>query len=281
MEIGGFYVLNLTDGIFHIGDETGVFATLVVGAERAFLADTASGLADLAGAVRTLTKLPLIVANTHGHIHHVGGNYQFGRVYLSAEERTDAARSYLKEARRRMLAAYPALHLEPERRAAYLNYDLENTEELRPGTEFDLGGETVVTVPLGNHTAGSVGFLCRERRLLIAGDALSPWMCLFGPEAAPLEAHCALLRELAEDTRFDRFLNSHSAQLWSRDEIASFLTCAEQARTGLTIRYEDILFPERTGRQYIQGSARSAGRAAIIFDPQKRGEDGGKEAGET
>lgn len=267
MEINGFHVLNLADGIFHIGDATGAFSTLVLGKERAFLADTTSGFFDLAGAVRSFTNLPLVVANTHGHIHHIGGNYQFDCVYLSPNERTGAEHSCLEESRYRMMAAYPSISMEPDRRNAYLSYSLENVVDLEPDMVFDLGGETVVTIPMSNHTVGSVGFLCKERRILIAGDALSPWMCLYGPRASSLEEHCKLLKGLDQDDRFDYFLNSHSTQLWSRGDVNVFLNCAEHARGGHSSYYVDPLFPDLTGWQYIQGSAQSSERAAIIFNP--------------
>lgn len=50
---------------------------LIAGTEHALLIDTGMGIGDLAAEVQKLTSLPLIVANTHGHIDHVSGNGQF------------------------------------------------------------------------------------------------------------------------------------------------------------------------------------------------------------
>lgn len=53
---------------------------LVVGAERALLIDTGCGPrhgARILAAVRTLTSLPLVVANTHAHWDHFFGNATF------------------------------------------------------------------------------------------------------------------------------------------------------------------------------------------------------------
>lgn len=267
MEISGLHVLNLIEGILHIGDATGAFATLVLGKKNAFLADTTSGLFDLANVVRSLTDLPLIVANTHGHIHHVGGNYQFAKVYLNPLDRARAQSGCDKGIRNRMLEAYPNVTLPEDRLNAFLGYRLENVEELLPGVCFELGGEDVEAIPLPNHTEGSMGFLCKKRRLLIAGDSLAPWMCLYGPGASSLTEHIALLKKMEEDPRFDRFLSAHSSCLWEKSTLHVFRSCAENAAAGRTTHYVDPTFPEITGEQFIQGSSHSGERAAIIFDP--------------
>ena len=83
---GYFKVTQPLPRVFRMEDPRGVFLTLLVGNERAFLADTGMGVGDAAQAVRELTGKPVIAANTHGHIDHTGGNYQFGQVWLSPEE---------------------------------------------------------------------------------------------------------------------------------------------------------------------------------------------------
>ena len=55
---------------------------LVEGREKALLVDTGLGVGDLRGEVEALTDKPVIVANTHGHGDHSGGNYAFDRVYM-------------------------------------------------------------------------------------------------------------------------------------------------------------------------------------------------------
>ena len=36
--------------------------------------------------IETLTDLPYVVLNTHGHLDHVGGNHEFGKAYLSEKD---------------------------------------------------------------------------------------------------------------------------------------------------------------------------------------------------
>lgn len=71
---GGIFVLasNSARALVNIG--------LVVGSERALVVDTGAGprhATEILAAVRTLTPLPLVIANTHAHWDHFFGNAVF------------------------------------------------------------------------------------------------------------------------------------------------------------------------------------------------------------
>ena len=63
---------------------------LLIGRERAMLVDAGMNRNDLHAFVRTITDLPVFVANTHGHFDHTGGNGYFDEVYMSAYAATEA-----------------------------------------------------------------------------------------------------------------------------------------------------------------------------------------------
>lgn len=270
MEINGLYIVEAVKKVYHISDPTGVFATLIIGDQKGFLVDTASGAFDLAGVVNVLCPLPLTVVNTHGHLDSMGGNGQFERVYLPRADFECAKSSTSAENKHRIIESIPEVWEKSAQRETFLNYELENVVPLDASMRFALGGETVVPVPIPNHTAGSMGFLCERKRLLIAGDSISSWMMLHYPESCGIKAHIELLKQLQADDRFDFFLCNRSGRLWRKEAIDMYIACAENALIGRSIRCEDPFFPETAARKYIYHSRQSIGDCAVIlFDPNK------------
>src|SRR3984885_6082951 len=79
-----FEVYKVVPGVFaiyepHQAEET--IGYLVVGEKRALLFDTGMGISDVKKVVSELTKLPIVVLNSHTHDDHVGGNWEFSTIY--------------------------------------------------------------------------------------------------------------------------------------------------------------------------------------------------------
>jgi len=74
---------DLGNGMIRIDTPFGVSMFLIIGTKKAALIDTGYGVGDLKGYIRSITKLPLIVLCTHGHVDHASGTDQFERVYLN------------------------------------------------------------------------------------------------------------------------------------------------------------------------------------------------------
>ncbi|GAA4860884.1 MBL fold metallo-hydrolase [Pseudonocardia benzenivorans] len=87
--------LEVGDGVFaRRHDELDLTTGLVVGAERALVVDTAGDReqgARLRAAVRTITKLPLIIVITHAHFDHCFGTGAFPAGPVHAHPRCRAA----------------------------------------------------------------------------------------------------------------------------------------------------------------------------------------------
>lgn len=82
-----FYNINeIKEGVYHISDLNGICCTLIVGKEKALLFDTGYGIGDLKQVVKSITELPIIVVNSHGHLDHMGGNYQFEETYIHEDD---------------------------------------------------------------------------------------------------------------------------------------------------------------------------------------------------
>ena len=79
-----FEVYRPAPGVFaiyepHQAEET--IGYLIVGQKRALLFDTGMGISDVKKVTTELTKLPILVLNSHTHDDHVGGNWEFDTVY--------------------------------------------------------------------------------------------------------------------------------------------------------------------------------------------------------
>jgi len=123
----------------------GPFIYLLLGSERALLLDTGTGHTDLRAVVDELLEgrdLELVVAHTHGHGDHVGGDAQFDAV---------VGRSAADVAEYFGITSWP--------------------EQL---VQFDLGERVLDVIPIPGHHPAHVAFYDRETRLLLTGDSLYP-----------------------------------------------------------------------------------------------------------
>ena len=81
-----FKVFKQSDNLYQFKDALGSLCTLLIGTERALVLDTCYGIGDLYSEIKNLTNLPLIVVNSHGHMDHSCGNYQFDEVYIHSND---------------------------------------------------------------------------------------------------------------------------------------------------------------------------------------------------
>lgn len=79
-----FEVYKVAAGVFaiyepHQSEET--ISYLIAGSKQALLLDSGMGVGDLRRTTSELTRLPVVVVNSHTHNDHVGDNWQFDKVY--------------------------------------------------------------------------------------------------------------------------------------------------------------------------------------------------------
>lgn len=85
-ERNGFVVREIIENVYQIQDQFPACASLIIGKKKAVLFDTMNGVGDLKGLVEEITSLPLQVINSHGHVDHIDGNYQFGEVFINHKD---------------------------------------------------------------------------------------------------------------------------------------------------------------------------------------------------
>ena len=221
----------------HLIDDAGDSTCfLITGSERALLVDTANGYEDLAEIVRSLTDLPVIVVNTHGHGDHIFGNVYFDEAWLHPADFTlhDMFFGYAKE----------QMDKEGLKPAAL--------RALAIGQIFDLGGVQLEVVDLKGHTAGSVGLLDKEARILYTGDGLNThlWMQLDHslPMATMLETFLALKEQHGAD--FDFVAHGHARELRGREILDWMIRGCEDILAGRTEQDQPYQFFGGTAKQH-------------------------------
>lgn len=250
---GGPSIHRPLPGVYHMEAQPGVFVTLLTGCQGALLVDTGLGLGDLRGTIDRLTDRPLTVVNTHGHIDHFGGNYQFDEVLIRKEDLKTARDSLASLEFGKLAPDHPIRDaLDPRNREPDTWYarNFAHAKVLAAGTSFDLGGLTVVPVPLPSHTPGMTGFYVEELGLLLGGDSVCTLVNLCLPGASSVEEHLRVLLSAGE-LPFSHLLTSHSERLLDRKDFDCFVACARAYDAAKTTHYRDDLYPKIEGKLFL------------------------------
>lgn len=196
-----FEVYKPASGVFaiyepHQAEET--IGYLIVGSERALLFDTGMGISDIKKVTEQLTKLPVVVLNSHTHDDHVGGNWQFKTVYGMD---TDFTRQNAKGSREDAQA-----EITPDQICGALpkGFDSKSystrpwkiTRYIHDGDKIELGNRTIEVIAIPGHTPDAISLLDRGNGLLFTGDTYYPapiW--LYRPET-DLNAYAASIARL-------------------------------------------------------------------------------------
>jgi glyoxylase-like metal-dependent hydrolase (beta-lactamase superfamily II) len=241
------------------------YCYLAVGKERALLYDSAHGIGDLREAIKSVTDRHVEVVIGHGHLDHCGGAYRFDSVWLHPADFALCARHASEKGRRRnALEALGSIGrplpagFDPD---SYARSGTGNLVPLEPNRVFDLGGLTMEVVNMEGHTAGSVGLLAREHRVLLAGDATGSHVWLFLRESLSLREYVAMLRRVYE-LDFDDFFIGHSNRPKPKSDFPKYVNAALNATVEKSRRFP--IFPEFGGYLYREDGAE------IVFSPEKQ-----------
>lgn len=177
-----FQTKDLGDGVYCISTPKEEQTYLVVGAEKAALIDTGSGIGSLRAEAEKITSLPLVVILTHGHPDHGGGAGEFKDcpVYLSDYDRILYRQMCSKEYREDDIRKNSGDQAEEFIRV--LLPDTVETADIAEGNQIDLGGRSLAVWNTPGHTRGSICLYDRQSRMLFGGDMLTDqytWMHLW------------------------------------------------------------------------------------------------------
>ncbi len=198
---------------------------VVCGKDRAAVIDTFTAEERFGDAVRSITSLPLVVLNTHGHGDHTAGNNYFDKARLNAQDHW----------------MFEELLDDPEMRQDMEDQGLAPCQvtALADGDLFDLGGITLEAIHTPGHTPGSICLLDREDRILFTGDAVLDMIWMQLPESLPIPKLVESLERLsARRSEFDQLLTGHwqwrSEGLTDASLLDELLTGARELAAGKT-----------------------------------------------
>ena len=222
-----------------------VYCYVLAGTTKSLVIDTGLGILDIRGIAETLTDLPLIVVNTHGHLDHVSRNYQFDRVYLSpADEEVfrahtsyDVRYGFIKGlfAEKHLpgwLVRLPLIHGRVRRLCTIPAR--ENRVPIADGDSIDLGGRTIRAIATPGHTMGSICLLDTQRRWLYTGDTVcAGGVLLHFDHSAGVETYLASIRRLMQQSvSFDLMWPAHSTLPLKPGKLEEYAACAEAILAG-------------------------------------------------
>lgn len=225
-----FKRVDLGNGIIRIETPFDVYMYLVVGQERAALIDTGYGVGDLKAFVRSVTKLPLVVLCSHGHVDHASGSAQFDEVYLSRKD-WDLERKHTQAEERMRIAE--ALSGGRPRKEDMIPQRDEPYLDLEDGEVFELGGLTIETISCPGHTQGCMCFLIKELHLLFLGDACNSNTFLFFPEASRVQDYLESLNRLnRRANEFDHAIFFHPDNYEDKNNIEENIVVCQEILDG-------------------------------------------------
>jgi glyoxylase-like metal-dependent hydrolase (beta-lactamase superfamily II) len=167
----------------HQSEET--IGYLIVGNARALLFDTGMGIGDLKALTLKLSKLPIVVLNSHTHDDHVGNNWQFDTVYgMDTEFTRRNAKGSKEDAQAEIAPGEICGSLAAGfDRAAYRTRLWRISKWLHDGDRIDLGGRAIEVIATPGHTPDSIALFDRANGLLFTGDTYYPGtLWLYRPE---------------------------------------------------------------------------------------------------
>jgi len=233
-----FEVYKVMPGVFaiyepHQAEET--IGYLIVGEKRALLFDTGMGISDVKKVTAELTKLPIVVLNSHTHDDHVGGNWEFETVYgMDTEFTRTNAKGSREDAQAEITPDQICGDLPKGFDAkTYATKPWHISRFLHDGDTIDLGGRTIEVLATPGHTPDAICILDRVNGLLFTGDTYYPapiW--LFRPETN-LDAYEASVKRIAALTpKLKLVLGAHNVPVAQPSVLPRLVVATQSVRAG-------------------------------------------------
>ncbi len=174
-------VIKINESTYRIEDGM-VRMYLFIGSKKAALIDTGMNTPDARKTAEGITKLPLVLVNTHSDRDHVSGNASFSEFYMNIAE-------------------------EENYRA---NGGVGTIIPIKEGDVIDLGDRELYVIDIPGHTPGSVALLDERNRILVSGDSVQDGIIYMFGARRNIVDFVESLKHLKEfDGRYDDIYPMH------------------------------------------------------------------------
>ena len=240
-----FKARRIYDNVTLITGLGGEQSFLIEGSDKALLIDGLSGVGSLKAFVRELTELPVTLVNTHGHVDHIGADFEYKEVYIAPE---DIPLMYAHSDMEMRLgfaksgAMFAPLPTEPKLSDVTVPGPVK-TLPMKNGDSFDLGGVKLEVIAVPGHTRGTVVFLDRDRRIVYSGDACNRNTLVYGEESASIEEFKESLLHFKEfQPAFDGLWGGHGGAMEQPEIIDSAIALCDEIMAGTDDAVEAVGF---------------------------------------
>jgi glyoxylase-like metal-dependent hydrolase (beta-lactamase superfamily II) len=233
-----FEVYRIAPAVFaiyepHQAEET--IGYLIAGDKRGVLFDTGMGIGDLRALVSELTRLPIVVLNSHTHDDHVGNNWQFDTVYgMDTGFTRTNARGSREDAQAEItpdqICGPLPKGFDPK---TYRTRPWKIESFLHDGDRIDLGGRSLQIIATPGHTPDSISLFDSANGLLFTGDTFYPGtIWLYRPET-DLTAYSASVSKLAAlAPRVKLVLGAHNVPVAKPEVLPRLASAFAAVRAG-------------------------------------------------
>ena len=217
----------------HQSEET--IGYLIVGENHALLFDTGMGIGDVKHLVSQLTKLPVIVLNSHTHGDHVGGNWQFDTIYgMDTAFTRTSAKGSSAQAKQEIQPSEICGNLPAGFNAkTYVTRPWKIAKTIHDGEHIDLGGRTIEVIATPGHTPDAISLYDKANGLLFTGDTYYPGtIYLFAPETDLHAYDLSIHRLAALAPQIKTVLGAHNFPVEPPSVLHDLLSNFEIVRAG-------------------------------------------------
>jgi hydroxyacylglutathione hydrolase len=197
-------IIQINDSSWRIEDN-GVRFFLMAGTEKALLIDSGMNTPDARQIAESITKLPVMLLNTHADPDHISGNGSFDHFYMHPDDED------IYRARGGKGTILP----------------------VKDSDLIDLGDRPLKIIFIPGHTPGSVAVLDINNRVLISGDSVQDGNIFMFREHRNMSLYVESLKKLSMHTdEFDTIYPSHGSFPVRPELIANLIEGAEQIING-------------------------------------------------